>query len=650
MLSDHHRAKLQSSGVVDLVAQRRGYETVEDPSQLAALGFGPSQRRGSSLVIPLYNVRGERCSTIIRPDNPRTKNGKVIKYDRPAGVPQFLDVHPIMTHAGVLADPNVPLILTEGTLKSDAAISAGHRAIGFIGVYGYRGRNGHRARLNLPDFDFVAWDGRKVCVIFDSDARTNPNVLKAAVRLAEDLSFMKARVSIAFPETAADGSKVGLDDYIVAGGSVADLIASAMTPHDAKVLADRRATVLVDDPPLDLKDKAVAALIEYNEPPVVFSRGGQLARVLADGDERRIELMAPPMMRDRLERVLAWMQPIRTGVKEVPPPVHVVEDILNMPDIAANYPPLDGIVTSPFFTEHGELVATSGYNRDARVLAALGDLEISELPTAEDARQLITVELLGDFPFVTNADRANAIGLMLLPLVRQMVTGTTPLHHIASPTSGTGKTLLADMLLIGVAGFGIAKMPPTSDDTEMRKRITSVLLAGKQVVLLDNADGHLASPSLAAAVTGEYWSDRVLEHSRTPTLRNRSIWVITGNNISLTAELARRCVNINIDSDAEQPWTRSGWRHPNLRQPNTGVKSSPHWRPSSFPGATPVARRATSPSETLGVGHPPSAASSNTPESPGSWRTPPRSTCSMPRVRSWGSWSLPGGQNMERLL
>jgi hypothetical protein len=53
--------------------------------------------------------------------------------------------------------------------------------------------------------------------------------------------------------------------------------------------------------------------------------------------------------------------------------------------------------------------------------------------TAEDvaeARALIVDELLGDFPFATEADRVNACGLLLLPFVREMVSNATPLHLV----------------------------------------------------------------------------------------------------------------------------------------------------------------------------------------------------------------------------
>jgi len=54
-------------------------------------------------------------------------------------------------------------------------------------------------------------------------------------------------------------------------------------------------------------------------------------------------------------------------------------------------------------------------------------------------------ELLIDFPFADEASRANALALLLLPYVRPLIVGPTPLHLITAPTQGTGKDLLAQL-------------------------------------------------------------------------------------------------------------------------------------------------------------------------------------------------------------
>ena len=59
----------------------------------------------------------------------------------------------------------------------------------------------------------------------------------------------------------------------------------------------------------------------------------------------------------------------------------------------------------------------------------------------ERARALWLTELMGDFPFVSDAERAHALGLGLLPFLRDLISGPTPLHLIEKPSPGTGAGL-----------------------------------------------------------------------------------------------------------------------------------------------------------------------------------------------------------------
>jgi hypothetical protein len=66
-------------------------------------------------------------------------------------------------------------------------------------------------------------DGRRVNICFDSDMLYNPNVQDAARRLAEHLTDRGAEVFITYLYDKPDGSKMGVDDFFAAGGTVAEL-------------------------------------------------------------------------------------------------------------------------------------------------------------------------------------------------------------------------------------------------------------------------------------------------------------------------------------------------------------------------------------------------------------------------------------------
>ena len=100
-------------------------------------------------------------------------------------------------------------------------------------------------------------------------------------------------------------------------------------------------------------------------------------------------------------------------------------------------------------------------------------------------------DLLVNFPFVSKADLAHAVALFLLPFVRELIGGPTPLHLIEAPTMGSGKGLLADVLLLPSLGDVPAPMAETTTDEEWRKRITSTLLGAPAVVCIDNLNRTL---------------------------------------------------------------------------------------------------------------------------------------------------------------
>src|SRR5262249_45815830 len=183
----------------------------------------------------------------------------------------------------------------------------------------------------------------------------------------------------------------------------------------------------------------------------------------------------------------------------------------------------------------------------------------------EAARNLLLSELFGEFPFEDDASRAHVLVATLLPFIRTMIPGSTPLHLIDAPSPGTGKGLLADVMSVPATGRSATIMSEGQDDEEWRKRITAVLMGGPVFILIDNVRQRLDSAALAAAVTGGTWTDRIVGHTVMATLPVQSAWVATGNNITLSNEMARRSVRIRLDARVDKPWTRSGFKHPKLR-------------------------------------------------------------------------------------
>ncbi len=185
-LAEHHEKMLiEESGIGREVVAARGYRTIEKKVDLKNLGFADRQCNPPGLLIPIYSPTGEIATYQFRPDEPRIKDGKPVKYETPGGTRMAFDVH--LFAREMLGDPSVPLFITEGIRKGDALMSRGLCAVALLGVWNWRGRNGDGGLTALAEWEQVALNDREVYIVFDSDVALKPEVHSAMVRLKDFL-------------------------------------------------------------------------------------------------------------------------------------------------------------------------------------------------------------------------------------------------------------------------------------------------------------------------------------------------------------------------------------------------------------------------------------------------------------------------------
>jgi hypothetical protein len=260
---------LAASAIDGAVAHERGYYSVERKQDLERVGFARSQQNVPSLVVPIHTVVPGEKWFIHRPDEPRFKDGREIKYEIPAGRKISLDIHP--RARANLANPAFPLFVTEGSKKVDALISAGAKAVvGVIGVWSWRGRNEHDGLAMLADWELVALkEGRQVHVVFDSDVMLKDPVRLAMERMSAALKRMGASVAFVYLPSGPAGEKVGADDYLAAGHTLEDIVGLAVSElrkpssmlGDACIPPTERATVQ-HPPPLAFERDILARLAD----------------------------------------------------------------------------------------------------------------------------------------------------------------------------------------------------------------------------------------------------------------------------------------------------------------------------------------------------------------------------------------------------
>jgi hypothetical protein len=255
------------------------------------------------------------------------------------------------------------------------------------------------------------------------------------------------------------------------------------------------------------------------------------------------------------------------------PPLDAVKDLLKQPPTAWGFPAIESITGVPLIRPGGTVITTPGYDPATFVIytpaPGFSVPAISENPAPEDVERAVAliVEMYSGFPFVDHASRANMFALLLTPILRRAIRGNVPIALIVAPAAGTGKSLLAETVALIITGTNAVMQPaPTRDEEELRKLLTAVLSAAYPLTILDNAAYRVESPNLARAVTASVWSDRILGQSKTIDLPQQTVWVITGNNIILGGDIPRRSFSIRLDAKDAQPWQRTGFKIPNLKE------------------------------------------------------------------------------------
>ena len=317
-----------------------------------------------------------------------------------------------------------------------------------------------------------------------------------------------------------------------------------------------------------------AVLREHQPTPSLFVRRGYPVSLRDSDDGLAIQEETSTSLYGLLARAADWYRGSGTGLSIVKPVREVAQDMLLNPD--PRLPRLESVSGAPLMVPGGRVLATPGYHREAAIYLdparLVNGVVTPERPSASDvaAARTLILELVCDFPFVNDSDQAHFVAALLVPFVRRLIRGPTPLHFFSAPTAGSGKTLLADVISIVVTGGPINARSLPRDDDEIRRTLTAELSLGRPIILLDNLDSTgrrrmLHSPTLASILTAEAWTDRVIRTSRMITLPNAALWLGTGNRPGISTELVRRSVFCRLDPDRDEPWLRSSFRHPDLR-------------------------------------------------------------------------------------
>lgn len=249
--------------------------------------------------------------------------------------------------------------------------------------------------------------------------------------------------------------------------------------------------------------------------------------------------------------------------------------------IAGRYlPGLDGISTAPLLRDDGLILTVPGYDA-ARMIwcEPCPDILVPDRPTREDAEAALLVlrQRISTFPFadaltvtrdgVVMVDTAKAPHVMesmalaaLLTAVCRPSLEKAPGLIVTAPSvtgAGTGKGLLVRAIAEIAFGNQPAAITAGHDRQELDKRIVAALIEASPVLFLDNLNGAtLRSDTLASVMTERPARVRVMGVSQMVALNSSAFVAVTGNGLSVSGDLMRRFLMLELDARTEDPEAR----------------------------------------------------------------------------------------------
>lgn len=138
------------------------------------------------------------------------KEGHKLKYFQPPG--SEVHLYYLSEIENKLADPSIPLIITEGEKKSLSLHQIDILTVGLGGDWGWM-----QEGKPISDLNKIAWIGREVIIVPDSDAWTNQEIRNAYYSFAIEIQNRGADLKFkVIPQVGKE--KIGVDDFLVARG------------------------------------------------------------------------------------------------------------------------------------------------------------------------------------------------------------------------------------------------------------------------------------------------------------------------------------------------------------------------------------------------------------------------------------------------
>lgn len=422
---------------------------------------------------------------------------------------------------------------------------------------------GGAERAGAKNSDWSVLKGRKVWVWPDNDD-PGKQAATAIAGIFKDAIIVRPDTSWPDKHDIADLQAEGWS-----GEGILQFIADNSIAPDTEALTLKRIPVDLSVSDLDIQTKLIwDAVKACNSPPSLLT--GHQGLVVVDRDMFGVARQRGAddvLLRNWLVTRIQFLHTIKGGFQVS---THPSETLLaNLMVGAHPVPRLTRLTEVPVFTTDGRLVGKEGFDEASGVYylpsPGLTNIGIPISPSADAVNDALGVfdDLVHDFPFVDDCDRAHALAFAVLPIVRSVVHGPTPLFRFEAPTPGTGKSML--MRMLADLTCAVAEMGQPIKEEMWATRITACLMKDPDALLIDNAE-KIESADLKRLLTTDTWEDRILGVSRNFKAPVRAVFAVSLNNPLISRETMRRSLRVRLDAKLERPEQRTGWRHRSITE------------------------------------------------------------------------------------
>ncbi|MFH0959511.1 MAG: hypothetical protein V1897_12480 [Pseudomonadota bacterium] len=306
-----------------------------------------------------------------------------------------------------------------------------------------------------------------------------------------------------------------------------------------------------------LIDRIIQVLLDQDD---LFEDGNQETMFRITGEERFP--VGASWLQDKISRLISFEKYDFRTKKMVPIDIQkAISETILAKNGERGFPELKALSTAPTITPDGRIINKPGYDSGTHILFLASEVwpEIAINPSIAEIKAAFDRlwKPFKDFPFADDVTRGVMLAAIITAVMRPCLP-TAPAFGLDAPTAGSGKTLLARCLGILATGHEPDISPPFENETETKKKLFADLVKGAGAVIIDNLVGKITSPTFAAILTSERYSDRLLNFSQNCTVSNRALWILTGNNLRPVGDLNRRILIARIDPvmEAKKVWKR----------------------------------------------------------------------------------------------